>query len=1085
MERRPERRERGARILVGVYGAATVTTIAMWLVEHWDRRAPNWPELLFTLFNVPVAHSLVSVVVLALMTRALLTRKRIALWAVAFTQVFGMYLGIAVLANLPTSPFLRSWRHQHVLYLALDVASLPIGAAVLAVLWWMRDAFPARLRPGSWVKALAVAGLGAGITVGLTVLIVDAVTGLSPAGRDRMVLAVLSRAIGDTGEENLEKLGTLPVWVPQVASLLVSLTLLLSVWVFTSSVRSPTSWSADRELRLRKLILQSGSNDSLAYFATRRDKASIFSADGRAAVTYRVLRGVSLASGDPIGDPTAWPRAVQTWLAEARRYGWMPAVIGASEAGARAFVDAGLKVITLGDEAILEREQFSLARATMAPLRQAVKRTRKEGVTVRFRRQWELDPAELAEIVAAANTWRQGADRGFSMALNRLGDPADREILFVTAHRLDQLVAVLTFVPWGRRDLSLDVMRRAPNAPNGVTERMVCDLLTAPELRIRRVSLNFCMFRQVYAQAADLGAGALTRFNHSLLGWLDRLWQLERLYRATQRYQPQWQPRFVCFDDLVGLPLVAIAAGTAEGFLPVVDLPGSGRHPTLTPEELQAVVDQDRDWRAAALPAPRRGDQFVTRLRHRDALAAVGIDPYPAAEFRPDHTVAEVAGSAPDGRAVRVAGRVSRIRDHGGVVFAALHQEATTVQLVLDSRRLGRESVRRFAHLVDLGDLLGVDGRWAHSLTGSASVLADTWSMQAKCLHPLPFSGLADPEARLRRRSVDLIVNQGGLAKLGERSAVVRALRDSLSAAGFAEVETPMLQTVHGGASARPFRTHSNAYDVDLSLRIAPELYLKRLVVAGMGAVFEIGRNFRNEGADATHNPEFTAVEAYRPFADYHDMSLLTMQIIRAAARAVHGRAVVSDGADGWIDLDRDWPVVPMLDALSDALGRRVDLTTDMDVLLEAARRHGVPISGQMGPGAVLEELYTELVEPRTIEPTFYVDFPQETSPLTRPHRTKPGLVERWDLVVRGLELGTAYTELTDPLDQRERFTLQSLKAAAGDPEAMEVDQEFLATLEVGMPPTGGLGLGVDRLAMIVTGASLRSVLTFPFVRPR
>ena len=355
-------------------------------------------------------------------------------------------------------------------------------------------------------------------------------------------------------------------------------------------------------------------------------------------------------------------------------------------------------------------------------------------------------------------------------------------------------------------------------------------------------------------------------------------------------------------------------------------------------------------------------------------------------------------------------------------------------------------------------------------------------------MHPIPFGAFNDPEARLRQRATDLIVHPEAADMLRVRAAVVRSLRRTLEGAGYLEVDTPILHTVHGGASARPFKTFSNAYGIDLSMRIAPELYLKRLVVAGMGPLFEIGRNFRNEGADATHNPEFTSLEAYEPFGDYTTMRLLTESLVKNAARAVHGAPVLPllrpDGEYELVDVSAPWPVVTVLDAVSAAVGRPIDLATDFDVLLELARSHEIPIHEGMGPGAIIEELYAELVEGATVHPTFYVDFPVETSPLTGPHRTQPGLVERWDLVVNGMELGTAYSELTDPLEQRRRLEAQSLKAASGDVEAMEVDEEFLRALETGMPPTGGLGIGVDRLAMLIIGTSIRGVLTFPFVRP-
>jgi lysyl-tRNA synthetase, class II len=358
----------------------------------------------------------------------------------------------------------------------------------------------------------------------------------------------------------------------------------------------------------------------------------------------------------------------------------------------------------------------------------------------------------------------------------------------------------------------------------------------------------------------------------------------------------------------------------------------------------------------------------------------------------------------------------------------------------------------------------------------------------------VPFRSLGHAERRLRDRSLDLIVHPDHADLLRTRSAVITSVRETLTERGFLEIETPILQAVHGGAAARPFETFSNAYGVALSLRIAPELYLKRLVVGGFGPVFELGRNFRNEGADATHNPEFTSLEAYQPHADYTTMRRLTEDLVKAAACAVHGHAAIPHpspdqvraGLRGveLVDVSRPWPVVEVSAAISDAVGRPVTIDTHIDVLLGLARRHGIDIHGGFGPGAILEALYGRLVEPATTAPTFYADFPVETSPLTRPHRERAGLAERWDLVIGGMEIATAYTELTDPVDQRSRLTRQSLKAAAGDPEAMAVDEQFLDALELGMPPTGGLGIGIDRLVMLLTNTPIRSVLAFPFVRP-
>jgi lysyl-tRNA synthetase class 2 len=510
----------------------------------------------------------------------------------------------------------------------------------------------------------------------------------------------------------------------------------------------------------------------------------------------------------------------------------------------------------------------------------------------------------------------------------------------------------------------------------------------------------------------------------------------------------------------------------------------------LTADELEQV----RALSVPTVPAPRlrRTDQERARLDAAASLRELGVDPWPVADRGP--------GVGPG---VGVVARVASVRDHGGVVFAVLVDGPRRLQAVLEARAPHAEA-RRFARLVDSGDLVRVEGVTGRSHSGEPSLLVTRWSMLAKALRPLQLDGprldghrldgprldgrrceQPEPAAGSRRERVaDLIVRPGQADLLRQRSAVVRSLRTTLEAEGYLEVETPILNSVHGGATARPFRTWSNAYGMDLSLRIAPELHLKRLVVAGLGPLFEIGRNFRNEGADATHNPEFTALEAYRPCADYTDMRELAERLVRGAMTAVHGAELPTADAPGGSVCAAPFRVVRFLDAVSDAVGTRVDVGMDFDLAWAIAREHGVQPRPDEGVGALLEQLYAALVEPATATPTFYVDFPLETSPLARPHRSVPGLAERWDLVVGGSEIATAYSELTDPVDQRHRLVAQSHKAAAGDLEAMEVDEAFLSDLELGMPPTGGLGIGVDRLVMAVTGVSIRSVLAFPFARP-
>jgi lysyl-tRNA synthetase class 2 len=355
----------------------------------------------------------------------------------------------------------------------------------------------------------------------------------------------------------------------------------------------------------------------------------------------------------------------------------------------------------------------------------------------------------------------------------------------------------------------------------------------------------------------------------------------------------------------------------------------------------------------------------------------------------------------------------------------------------------------------------------------------------AKCLRPLPdkHKGLTDQEARVRQRYVDLIVNPEARRMLEVRSAAVRSVRESLSARGFVEVETPMLQVVHGGANARPFVTHINAYDLDLYLRIAPELWLKRLLVGGVEKVFEVNRNFRNEGADSTHNPEFTMVEFYEAYGDYDTCAVLTRETLQAAAVAALGSTVVRHGDDEY-DLGGEWRSVTVFEAISAALGEAVDADTGVETLRKHCDAAGVPYDPAWTHGPLVLEMYEHLVEDRTVLPTFYRDFPKEVSPLTRAHRDDPRLAERWDLVAFGTEIGTAYSELVDPVEQRERLTAQSLLAAGGDVEAMQIDEDFLRALEYGMPPAGGCGFGIDRLLMMLTGKNIRETVLFPIVKP-
>ena len=505
---------------------------------------------------------------------------------------------------------------------------------------------------------------------------------------------------------------------------------------------------------------------------------------------------------------------------------------------------------------------------------------------------------------------------------------------------------------------------------------------------------------------------------------------------------------------------------------------------TSTPADESAAQD-------AALDRDELPEQMRVRQEKRARMLDDGVEPYPVGYPR-TASLAEIRqryGDLPTdtatGDTVSTTGRVIFIRNTGKLCFATLRDgDGTELQAMLSLDRVGAQRLEDWKRLVDLGDHVGFSGEVITSRRGELSVLADSWAMTAKALRPLPVAHKPlSEESRVRQRYVDLIVRPQAREIVRTRATVVRSLRDSLHDRGYLEVETPMLQLLHGGAAARPFVTHSNALDVDLYLRIAPELYLKRAVVGGIDRVFEINRNFRNEGVDSTHSPEFAMLEAYQAYGDYDTMATLTRELVEGAARALTGSLVVThyDGTE--FDLGT-WSTVTLFGVLSEALGTEVTAETPTAALVEYAAKHDVPVDPHWGRGKLVEELFEALVVPGLIAPTFVRDYPVETSPLTRAHRKTPGVAEKWDLYVRGVELATAYSELVDPVVQRERLVQQSLLVAKGDPEAMQLDEDFLRAMEYGMPPAGGMGMGIDRLLMVLTGLGIRETILFPMIRP-
>ncbi|HQF02425.1 MAG TPA: lysine--tRNA ligase [Phycicoccus sp.] len=477
------------------------------------------------------------------------------------------------------------------------------------------------------------------------------------------------------------------------------------------------------------------------------------------------------------------------------------------------------------------------------------------------------------------------------------------------------------------------------------------------------------------------------------------------------------------------------------------------------------------------------------RRDKRDRLMAAGTPAY-AIDVHRTHTLGDVRekwGHLETGEetqdVVTVAGRVVFVRNTGKLAFATLQEGiGTRLQVMLSLAEVGEEALAAWKTDVDLGDHVAVTGRVISSRRGELSVMATSWVMASKALRPMPvLHKELSEESRVRQRYADLIVRQEARDMVRTKAKILAAMRHELEGQDYIEVETPILQLIHGGAAARPFKTHMNAFDQEMTLRIALELNLKKAIVGGVDRVYEMGRIFRNEGVDATHSPEFTMLEAYQAYGDQTTIAALIRDLYLAAADAVGSRQI--ETAHGTIDLDAEWTWLSVYPAVSAKVGETITVETPVERLRELAAAHEVAIDPAWDKDKVFMELVSELVEPDCIQPTFLCDYPAMAQPLARAHRSEPGLIEAWDLMIGGVERGTGFTELIDPVVQRDVLTAQSVKAAGGDPEAMQLDEDFLRALEYGAPPMGGLGLGVDRLFMLFTGANIRETILFPHLK--
>jgi lysyl-tRNA synthetase class 2 len=485
-------------------------------------------------------------------------------------------------------------------------------------------------------------------------------------------------------------------------------------------------------------------------------------------------------------------------------------------------------------------------------------------------------------------------------------------------------------------------------------------------------------------------------------------------------------------------------------------------------------------------------EQLRIRREKRAGLIERGIEPYPVSvartkslkDIREKYTSLDI--DVATGDIESLTGRIIFKRDTGKLCFATLREgDGTELQAMFSLDKIGEEQLDSWKSDIDLGDIVSVTGEIISSKRGELSVLANSWSLAAKSLRPLPNEHKPmSEETRVRMRYVDLIVRPEARAYARLRPTVLRSLRETFHNQDFIEVETPMLQVMHGGAAARPFKSFSNAYDMDLYLRIAPELFLKRCVVGGIERVFEINRNFRNEGADSSHSPEFAMIESYQAYGDWRTIADLTRTLIQNAAMAVSGSHVVTHHDGRQANLGGQWKEISLYEAISQGVGENVTALTPIEELKKHATKLGIKIDPKWVTGKLAEEIFEHVAKEQLIEPTFVMGFPVDTSPLVRAHRELPGVAEKWDLYVDGFELATGYSELVDPVIQRDRLVEQAQLGAKGDLEAMQVDEDFLRAMEFAMPPTGGMGMGLDRLLMALTGLGIRETILFPLVKP-
>lgn len=840
--------------------------------------------------------------------------------------------------------------------------------------------------------------------------------------------------------------------------------------------------TAEDELTIRELLWKNQEQDSLGYFATRRDKRVIFAPGKTAAVTYRILGGVSLAAADPIGPESSWPDAIQEWMAEATSNHLIPSVLAASEKGARCYEQFGLRALELGDEAVINVHEFSRSTRRRAPLRKAAAKIRLAGFTAQVRRQKDIPQDELYQITSRTAQWREteGERCGFSMALSRLGEPADELCVLVTVLDPEGMIqGVLSLVPWGYHGLSLDFMCTNRNSQSGLCEFMISELVAAsPQLAVSKISLNFVQFRYVFKEADSLGAGLFFWGYRELVRLLSRVVQLESLYLSTMKCDPQWQPKYSCYPRVSQVPRITWLSLTAEGYLPYWRKSSTPHSEGHTDNFIKAV----RKINTSTVSQDTSLVPQIDNLRHTKLIQYQAAYDNPCnGTFSPDSDLAvvqksfcELPTNTSSGKSLNLAGRVLSKRDMGKVCFLMLSDFGGSIQAILNAEKLGLDHFRETVRQIDPGDMIGVRGEILKSRRGELSILVSEWVLTAKCLRVLPRQQRSlFQEIHQADSSVTSLINCPEPRRMiSLRSLVKSVLYQCLIEHRFFEVEPPLALQQKEARCENVGSAYNTITRLPLDTFTECGLYLKTLCVAGASRIFGFIRSSCMDG-DQTSNGESTVLHAYQVCTDYLSAIDLVRRLVQGVASNAHERDMAKRRTnDGVVEVDisGQWQVITVHAAVARALQSLITTGTAYEDLLGLCQRSGIKAPPRTSRDQLIMCVFEQLVVPSTKGPTIYTDFPLEFSPYTRQHRDDPRLAERWVLVIFGVRIATGWSEPTDPTEFRRQMALESKNTVSSpDPSGFKSKVIYLQALERGLAPTTGFIIGVECLLAILT----------------